>query len=434
MPSTPDLTDPAARTSSADPRLGDRLALHGGPPVRVDPLPSTSDAAGRRIGEEEIAAVTDVLRSGRLNSTVGPVTRALEAAFAERYGVAHAVASSSGTAALHLAVAAVDPDPGDEIIVTGLSDAGTVLPILAQNAVPVFADVDPDTGNLDPESVRAAITGRTRAILVVHLFGVAAPVERLRALADDHGLVLIEDCAQAYGTLTETGRPAGTVGRLGCFSLQQSKHITAGDGGLTITDDPELGRRARLFADKAWPRDTGERQHLFLGLNYRMTELQAAVAGAQLPKLSGVVADRKRTAERLVGGVADLSGVATAPVKGTSWWQFPLLLDVERVGSAFDWAPALRAEGIGANPGYLARPLYANELFIRRRTYGASGFPLPAAGAVLVEGGCPQTDRLVTGGRLLVIGWNENYTDSDVDDHIVAVRKVHAASGTFVSD
>src|SRR5690606_30323476 len=194
-------------------------------------------------------------------------------------------------------VAAVNPEPGDEIITTGLSDAGTVLPILAQNAVPVFADVDPATGNLDVDSVRERITSRTRAIIAVHLFGQPAPVAELRALADERGIVLIEDCAQAYLTrCAPDGALAGTVGHIGCFSLQQSKHITAGDGGLTIGNDDALLRRARLFADKAWPRDTDERTLLFLGLNYRMTDLQAAVARGQLPKLPDIVAGRRATA------------------------------------------------------------------------------------------------------------------------------------------
>ncbi len=153
-------------------------------PIRTAPLPSVGDPSGRRFGEEEIAAVTRVITSGQLNSTVGGETRAWEQEFGAYYGVDNVVACTSGTAALHLAVAAVDPAPGDEIITTGLSDAGTVLPIVMQNAVPVFADVDPHTGILTPASVEASITSRTRAIIVVHLFGVPAPVEELREIAD----------------------------------------------------------------------------------------------------------------------------------------------------------------------------------------------------------------------------------------------------------
>ncbi|WP_205857259.1 DegT/DnrJ/EryC1/StrS family aminotransferase, partial [Phytoactinopolyspora endophytica] len=216
----------------------DRLAIDGGTPVRTAPFPGVASAAGRRLGDDEVAAAERVLRSGMLNSTIGPETRRLEAEFADYMGIAYAAASSSGTAALHLAVAAVDPEPGDEIITTGLSDAGTVLPIMMQNAVPVFADVEPYSGNLDVDAVREKITGRTRAIIAVHLFGQPAPVAELRTLADEHGIVLIEDCAQAYLTrCAPDGALAGTVGHLGCFSLQQTKHITAGDGGLTVTGD-----------------------------------------------------------------------------------------------------------------------------------------------------------------------------------------------------
>lgn len=407
------------------------LAIHGGEPVRTRPFPNVSDASGRRIGAAEIAALERVVRSGRLNSTVGRETRAFESEFASYYGVDHAVASSSGTSAIHLAVAAVNPDPGDEIITTGLSDAGTVLPILSQNAVPVFADVDRNTGNLFPASVRDKITKRTKAIIAVHLFGQPTPVLELRELADRHGLILIEDCAQAYLTRCPPDDAlAGTVGHLGCFSLQQSKQMTAGDGGITISDDRDLARRARLFADKAWPRDTDERTHLFLGLNYRMTELQAAVAREQLTKLADVIDDRRKMAEQLRSAVAELPGLRPGLHDGASYWQFPIFVDRERVGfDAHRYATALSAEGIPATGGYLQRPLYLTPLLTEHNTYGNSGFPLitpPASSEPrYVPGLCPVTEELIN-ERLLVIAWNENYADDDVTDIVTAVRKVYS--------
>lgn len=354
--------------------------------------------------------MADVVRSGRLNMTVGEQAVSLEREFAELYGVRHAVASSSGTAAIHLAVAAADPEPGDEIVTTGLSDVGTVLPILAQNAVPVFADVDPRTGNLAVDSVRKLIGPRTKAILAVHLFGAPAPVTELRRLADEHGILLIEDCAQAYLTRTPDGALAGTVGHLGCFSLQQSKHITAGDGGLTISDDPALARRARLFADKAWPRDTGERVHLFLGLNYRMTELQAAVARVQLGRLQDVVARRRSGALRLTEAIAPLTGLTAPEPEGHSYWQFPVLVDPPAGGDASAYAEALTAEGVPATAGYLARPLYLNPVLADRQTYGTSGMPLRGSrqDGSYASGLCPVTEELI-GSRLLVLPWNERY-------------------------
>ncbi|REF35113.1 DegT/DnrJ/EryC1/StrS family aminotransferase [Thermasporomyces composti] len=408
------------------------LALDGGAPVRTTPFPTVNNASGRTLGAEELEALRRVIASGQLNSTIGGETRALEREFADYYSVAHAVASTSGTAALHLAVAAVNPEPGDEIITTPITDAGTVLPILMQNAVPVFADVDPVTGNLDVESVRARITSRTRAIMVVHLFGSPAPVASLRALADEHGLMLIEDCAQAYLTRCPDGRLAGTVGHIGCFSLQQSKHITAGDGGLCITDDAALARRMRLFADKGWPRDTDERTHLFLSVNYRMTELQAAVARAQLPKLAGVVADRRAGAERLSKALAPLAGITPPPDHGgMSYWQYPIIIDPDQAGgTCHDYAKALAAEGIPANGGYLTRPVYRTPVLAERQTYGTSGYPLCVPPAREVpsydEGICPVAESLIA-KRLLVIAWNERYTAADVDDIATAITKVHRA-------
>lgn len=410
--------------------MSDQLAIDGGAAVRSRPFPGVSSAEGRRLDGAEIAALERVVRSGQLNSTIGGETRAFEQEFADLYGVSQAVASSSGTSALHLAVAAIDPDPGDEIITTGLSDAGTVLPILSQNAIPVFADVDPASGNLSVESVRSKITARTRAIIAVHLFGQPAPVAQLRQLADQHGLILIEDCAQAYLTrCSPDGALAGTVGHLGCFSLQQSKHITAGDGGLTISDDHELARRARLFADKAWPRDTAERTHLFLGLNYRMTELQAAVAREQLKKLEAVVADRRRTAARLTAALEQLPGLTPGISEGAAYWLFPIFVDPETAGAdAHAYAKALGAEGIPANGGYIQRPLYLTPLFTERRTYGDSGYPMSefSGGQTFAPGLCPETEKLIN-ERLFVLGWNENYTDEDVADIVTAIQKVHRA-------
>jgi dTDP-4-amino-4,6-dideoxygalactose transaminase len=386
------------------------------------------EASGRTLGGEEVAALERVVRSGMLSATWGSEVSALEREFADLLGVDHAVACSSGTAALHLALAAVDPEPYDEVITTPISDMGTVLPILAQNAIPVFADVDPRTGNLDPAAVRKLIGPRTRAIVAVHLFGKPAAIHELREVADEAGVLLIEDCAQAY-LAPVAGGFAGSVGDVGCFSLQQTKHITAGDGGLVVTDDEALARRMRLFADKGWPRATNERTYLFLGLNYRMNELTGAVARAQLPKLPGVVLRRRAAAARANVGLAGLAGVTVPPDPGDHvYWQYPLLLDPASAGDVHAWAHALIAEGVPSTPGYLTGPLYAAPVLRERLTYGGSGFPLNGPGEAAVEyppGTCPVAEDLIA-RRLLVLPWNENFTDADVDDIVAAVRKVHA--------
>jgi dTDP-4-amino-4,6-dideoxygalactose transaminase len=359
-----------------------------------------------------------------LSATWGSEVPALEREFAELLGAGHAVACSSGTAALHLAVAAVDPEPGDEIITAPISDMGTVFPILMQNAVPVFADVDPVTGNLDPAAVAAAITPRTKAVMAVHLFGKPAPIVELRELCDRHGIMLIEDCAQAY--LAPVGDTVtGRIGHVGCFSLQQTKHISAGDGGLVVTEEATLARRMRLFADKGWPRDTNERSYLFLALNYRMTELVGAVTRAQLTRLAGVVADRRTAAARATAGIADLAGITPPPDVGDHvYWQYPLILDPEIAGELHDWAAALTAEGVPANGGYLTSPLYGAPALRDRVTYGGSHFPLH--NVEYPVGLCPNAEELIN-HRLLVLPWNENYTSRDVDDIVTAIRKVHTA-------
>ncbi|WP_156325527.1 DegT/DnrJ/EryC1/StrS family aminotransferase [Nonomuraea sp. SBT364] len=378
-------------------------------------FPSMAEADGRTLGDEEVAAVERVIRSGMLNSVWGTEARALEREIAELHGVRHAIACSSGTAALHLAVVAAAPDPGDEIITTPITDFGTVAPILAQNAVPVFADVDPADGNLDPGAVARLIGPRTRAIMAVHLFGAPARVDELRALADRHGLALIEDCAQAWLTELPAARPpgpggarlAGTVGDVACLSLQQWKHITCGDGGLTLTSDDELARRMRLFSDKGWDRSAG-RSHAAFGLNYRMTELQAAVARAQLAKLPRVVADRRRTALALLEaleGQEGLEGVRLPRPDGHAWWLFPLVLPG---GGAPELAAHLRAAGIPARAGYLNEPLNHAPVW-QGPIYGASRYPLEG----YAPRPCPEAERMVA-ETLLVIDWNENYTS----DHI----------------
>ncbi|MGI5480154.1 DegT/DnrJ/EryC1/StrS family aminotransferase [Streptomyces lavendofoliae] len=373
-------------------------------PQREMPLPTVLDPRGRTFGEEERAAVLRVLDSAVLCGAFGREARELESEMARLYGRAEAVSSSSGTAALHLAVAAAGVGPGDEVVTTPISDFGTVAPVLAQGARVVFADVREDDGNLDPDAVEAAITPRTRAVIAVHLFGGAADTVTLREICDRHGVLLIEDCAQAWLGEDGEGRLLGTIGDIACFSLQQYKHITAGDGGLSITDDPGLATRMRLFMDKGWDRAEG-RIHRTMGLNYRMTELVAAVARVQLTRVAGVVARRRASARLLADAVAALPGVTVPrPYPGHAWWVVPLLVDDNT-----RWAAALEGLGVPALPGYLERPLYANPAL--------SGYP---------PGLCPRAERLID-RTLLVLPWNEAYREDDVERIAQALGKVAAS-------
>jgi dTDP-4-amino-4,6-dideoxygalactose transaminase len=401
--------------------LDDRLAIDGGAPVRTTPLPGDR----RAMGQAEIDALTEVIQSGQLGRHGGTKVKELEREYAALYGVKHAIAVSSGSAAVHTAVATIDPEPGDEIITTPCSDFGTILGMLWQNAIPVFADLDPETFCLDPESVEERITPRTRAIVAVHLFGGLADVDALRAIADKHGIPLIEDCAQAQ--LAETrGRIAGTIGDIGCFSLNNTKHLNAGEGGFVITNNDNLARRARLFADKAWPRDEDERYSLFLGQNYRLNELQAAVALVGLKRLQENVDSRRRAVERIyerIAGVPGLTIPAALPNTKSSYWILHLLADQGLDTTAI--ANALQAEGIPFSAKYVT-PLYTWPVLRDRVTYGKSQFPFnsPYSSRPVdyAPGLCPVFEAARE--RLFLLSVDEQWTDADADDVATAIRKV----------
>lgn len=362
----------AMPTFSTDGRLGE-LALNGGPRATLSRY-----SLAPSIGIPEWANLTMVIASRRLNRLKGKMVPKLEREFAAWYGSPHAIASASGTAAIHIALGALDLEPGDEVITTPLSDMGTVIPILAVNCLPIFADVDPRTGNLTAESIAARISPRTKAVVLVHLFGRPADLEPLCGMLRGKGIPLIEDCSQAHGA-EYLGRKVGTFGDFGCFSLQQSKQMTCGEGGLTLVNRADLANRAAHFADKGWDRTHGDRRHLFLGMNYRMTELQAAVALAQLRKLPNSLGARRRTANRFTRLLESISGILP-PVDQDgvigSWLVYPFGIDEELldVGADQFWA-ALRIEGIPVQRKYLVRPLFEEDMIKFQRTYGKSRYP-----------------------------------------------------------
>ncbi|MFH1572255.1 MAG: DegT/DnrJ/EryC1/StrS family aminotransferase, partial [Gemmatimonadota bacterium] len=226
----------------------DQLAIDGGTPYRQTPFPPRTP-----FGDEEVERVTRAIRSQNLFRWGGTEVDTFEEEFAAFYGRAHAVTSTSGTAAIHLAVGTLDPEPGDEIITAPISDLGSVSPILQQNAIPIFADIEPATFNMDPEDTEKKITPRTKAIMVVHLFGNGCDMDAFTDISRRHGIPLIEDCSQAHATRYK-GRYLGTFGELAAYSLQQSKHMTTGDGGMTTTSDEALWERLRFFVDKGFQR------------------------------------------------------------------------------------------------------------------------------------------------------------------------------------
>jgi perosamine synthetase len=382
-------------------------------------LPNDQEASGRSFGETELELVAEVLASGTLTSTKGTMVARFEAAVAELMGSdVPAVACASGSAAVHAAVAAVDPEPGDEFVTTGITDMGALSPIVYQGAVPVFADVDPLTGNVTAQTVKDAMSPRTRAVIVTHLFGNPADVAGIRTVAAEAGVPVIEDSAQAYLAAT----PEGTVGSLteyGAFSLQQGKHITCGEGGFVLTGDPERARQVRLFVNKSWPYGEPNPDHRTLALNYRLTELQGAVALGQLAKLPASVAHRRAMAALLDEAVRDIDGLILPPVApGAShaYWRYVVHVDPATVpGGPAAVAAALKPYGIPSSPRYIAKPAFRCGVFADAKTFGASQWPFSLARPEAVDYAAERfngTFRFLD--TVLVLSFNERYTAEDV--------------------
>lgn len=377
-------------------------------------LPSDQDASGRSFGVEELEHLAEVLRSGTLTATKGAFTPRLEAALAEELGVEHVVLCSSGSGAVHTAIAALDPEPGEEIVTTSVTDMGAISGILAQGAIPVFADVDPDTLNVTAATIEARLSSRTRAIVVTHLFGNPCDMRSIMALAREHGIPVIEDSAQAYGARTG-GRPVGTIGTIGCFSAQQGKHITAGEGGFVVTDDARLARRMRLFVNKGWPYGEAGPDHEFLAPNYRITELQSAVLLAQVPKLAANVAARIEAAQRLSELLADVPGISTpvvAPGDVCSYWRYALRVDETVVpGGPTAVAERLRLDEIASAPRYIQKPAYRCRVIADQVTFGTSRWPFTLARPGALDHADARFPGTLAGlHQVLVLPWNERMT------------------------
>ena len=390
-------------------------------------IPSDQDASGRTLGEEELALLAEVIASGTLTSTKGTMVAALERSFAALHGVRHAVACSSGSAAVHAAIAAIDPEPGSEVVTTGVTDMGALAPILYQGAIPVFADVDPRTGNVTAETIERRCTDRTVAIIATHLFGNPCQMEPILAVGARLGIPVIEDAAQSF--LAEcAGRLAGTIGTIGCFSLQQGKHVTTGEGGMVVTDDDALARRVRVFVNKAWPYGEPQPDHEFLALNYRMNELTGAVGAAQLAKLPGVVAARRASADLLTSRLEGVDGIRVpwvAPDARHSWWKYPLLVEDVVEGGAVGLAAALATRGISSAPRYIQKPAFRCKIFTERRTFGTSEWPFTLArGDALDWSESRYKGTFSFLRRVLVLPWNERYTDAHVELIASAVTEV----------
>lgn len=388
------------------------LAIYGGKPVtQPEPLRST-------VGGEESAAIKQLIDDTGVLSSFrgGEKVRAFEAAFAEYVGTKYAIATTSGTTALHASVAALELAPDDEVIVPAMTFVSTASVIVQEGARVVFADVDEYYG-LDPVDVEAKITDRTKAIIPVHLYGQPVDMDEILRIARKHNVVVIEDACQSHGAMFDSVK-TGALGDIGCFSFFQSKNMTTGEGGMITTSDEMLYEKLRLRREHGSPSSSSTwYDYRLLGFNYNMTEMQGAVGVVQLRKLDDMNAGRIRNAtdysERLSG--LNLTLPAVRPRATHVRHNYPILLPQHLAPRRDFFVKALKAEGIPVDIAYPS-PLYASKLF---KDLG-------------VGGDCSFTEDYTS--RLFTLFTDISITPKVVADSEVAIKKVLAYMEEYPSD
>lgn len=398
------------------------LALHGGTPVRTTPFPPRPG-----IGRAERQAVKEVMGEGVLSGFVaepgegflgGPRVRALEDAWAEAFNVKYAVAMNSATSALYSAMTAMDIFSPEEAIVTPWSMAASVSCVRVVGACPRFADIEPETFGLDPESVMKNIGRRTKAVVVVDLFGCPARLGEISAICKEHGLALIEDASQAPGAIFD-GYAAGTIGDIGVFSLNYHKTIQCGEGGIAVTNRDDLAERLRLYRNHGETIvDSWDASGRTIGGNYRMGELEAAIAKVQLDRLAELTVPRVENAQRLTEGIRDLVEdiqiLPPAPLQDrTSVYYLYAVRIKEKLPGVFQHA--LHAEGIPFRR--YVEPLWKLPAF-KGFAYADDRGHSPS----------PEADRAYR-EVFVTPAIHAGMTDDDVDDIIRGFRKVHEHRG-----
>ena len=418
------------------------LAINGGNPAVIDPLIMDST-----IGETELAAVKRVFDRGMLSGFYGnwgdeflggPEVRAFETAWSDRFQIPHVVSVNSATSGLFAAVGALGVSPGDEVIVPPYTMSATAMAPLIYGAIPVFADIEPDTFCLDVNAVRSAITSKTKVIIAVNLFGHPAKLAELAELARAHSIALIEDNAQ--GPLaSENDQYAGTIGDIGVFSLNYHKHIHTGEGGMCVTRDPELALRLQAIRNHAEnivsPAPIADPINM-VGFNYRMTEMSAAVGIAQLERIDFEVSRRQNLAERLSEGVLGLEGLTPPVVRPGCrhvYYEWVLKVDAKVLGvSRARFSAALAAEGFPHFAGYV-RPLYMLPTFQKRIAFGRDGWPFTLTNRRYEEGLCPVAERMYEEEVLCYETCAYRVGDTLANQFVTAIRKVHSQRHLLVN-
>jgi dTDP-4-amino-4,6-dideoxygalactose transaminase len=419
-----------------------RLALFGGKPIRTAPFPRHLTT-----GDEEKSAVAEVLDSGILSDFLGtwspkfyggPRVQKLEREWEQYFRVRHAVTVNSATAGLYAAVGAAGIEPGDEVIVSPITMTASASAALVYGAIPVFADIDPDTFCVNAQTIERCITPYTRAIVAVDILGHPVDMDPVMELARRHNITVIEDAAQAPGA-TYKGRMAGTLADIGVFSLNYHKTIHTGEGGVIVTDDERLAERLQLIRNHAEMvvRGKGVTDLVnMVGHNYRMTEIEAAIGSEQLKKLDCLLAPRIEAADYLTAHLSKIPGITSPAVKGDvkhGYYLYGIRYDESVTGIPRDrFVEALNAEGIPMFPGY-TEPLYYAPLYQKRIAFGSKGFPFTYEGYkgnVSYERGiCPVAERMWEKELMVTNVCRAGLTQHDLMDVVLAFEKVAGSAG-----
>jgi dTDP-4-amino-4,6-dideoxygalactose transaminase len=415
----------------------EKLALYGGPKTITKPFKRYNP-----IGQEEVGAAKAVVESGVLSQFVGcwepdfyggPKVQEFERACEKYFGVKHVVTVNSWTSGLIAAVGAIGIEPGDEVIVTPWTMCASATAILHWNAIPVFADIEPETFNLDPKSVEANITSYTKAIMAVDIFGHSCNIDALMEIAQRYNLKVITDTAQAPGAFNK-GRVTGTLAHVGGYSLNYHKHIHTGEGGILVTNDDDIFERLQLIrnhaeavvADKGVSNLTN-----MVGHNFRLGEIESAIGIEQLKKLKGFVEGRQRVAQLLTDGLKDLKGLRAPVVNADcthAYYVYPMVLDGDLLGVSRERIhAALEAEGVtGLASGYAN--VHLLPMYQKKIAYGSKGFPWNSdichRDVDYTKGICPVAEKLHDKTFLGFEMCLHELEDEDIDLIVAAFKKV----------
>jgi len=400
-----------------------KLALHGGEKA-VKSYPSLP----LRWGEPERERLEAMLKQNSLFYWKGPQNNLLMERYREICPMKYVATCSSGTAAIHIAVAAAGIGLGDEVITSPITDIGTVIGILYQQAVPVFADLGPSTYNLDVADVERRITPKTKAIIPVHLSGNPCDMKAIKALADRHNLIVIEDSCQAWGAHYR-GQPMGTVGDFTCHSLQNSKQVTCGDGGVVGSNNDKFGPLLQKLVTKGCDRVSRKGfQTTMFSTNYRMTEPQAAVAAAQLGRLESIISRRSRLGNLLSEKIAGIPGIMpheVHPEDRASYYFYMFRIKPEAFRcDRREFVKALVVEGVRAGAGYIRVPIYQEPPFLKHDFF-AGRWPVKEMGLTTMDftkHRCPEAEAILETGIKMTI--HQAMTEEYILGAATAIRKV----------